>query len=287
MRNLTIYQTKYFRKLVCLVLICTSYVIVYAQHTDSLQQMRLFMQLCNNYKHLPLYINMTIHNTADITVSPLDDTMFNIEFYIQDAGAFIKMGQDVQVINDSLMLFISNKNRRMTLYPNIGNSGLTEQVNKFTAIFLQDSSVEKFSRKYEVVMPEDITTVAGTGNVKIKSRSLVIGSTMPKETIELVYKKSISQLEKVVDTRYKLMQVDSLTYVKFLQNPVYVNRVLHPSKFLFFVVRQCTLTYMYNEISNTSNMQLPVLMNDCIVKETTGHYIPAKAYESFILTENL
>lgn len=264
---------------------------MYAQTADTLSVLKLFMQVCNSYKQFPLHVNLSVQNSTDISTNPEADTAaYNMEFFIQDKGAYIKMGNNEEVINDSLILIISQKPKHMALYANTKHS-MAEQMTMFTGGLTQDSSLQKFAARYRQDENNSGVTPPGLAVIKIRSRETVLGSMLAKETIEATYKRDSKLPVKVVQLHRKLIPVDSATYVKLLSGNLYAGKLVHPAGHYWFIIKQSVSTYIFNQIDYDVTTQLPLQVDRCIVKKQTPaggeHYQPANGYEMFRLTENL
>lgn len=256
---------------------------------DSLGVLREFMQVCNSYKKLPLHVRLTVQNSADIVTDPAIDTAaFTMEFFIQDKGAYIKLGDNEEVINDSLMLFINHKPKRMSLHANRGLN-MVEQMSRFTGGLMQDSSVQKLAVRYSG-MYADTLLKEGMAVIKLKSKALVIGGILSKDEIEATYKNDSKLPVRLVQVQRKLVPIDSATYAGLIKDTLYEDRLVHPGNGYWFLIKQSVSTYTFNQIDYSNTTQLPLQVSDCIIiKQAPGKasYVTAKEYETFRLIEDL
>jgi hypothetical protein len=234
---------------------------------------------------VPLHVSVNVHSYANINTRAAGDTgTYNIEFFIEGNGAYIKAGGDEMVINDSLVLFIDTRPDRMLLYQNKGH--LADQIKKFSAAFMQDSNLQKMASRYQVFEPADSLNGHGTAVITLQSRGLMRGTVVPRETIEVRYKKDTKQPVLLTQVHRNLIPLDSANYNEMKQNPAYAGKLVHPAAGLFFVIKELTAAYTYNAI-DYGNMQLPLQITNCLIKNPAGHYIPVGKYETFKLLENL
>ena len=260
---------------------------VFAQKTnkkDTLALMRDFMQICNNYKKMPLHVSVTIYRNADVITDAEDTASTVADFFITEKGTYIKMDELEQVVNDSLMLFISNNTKRMILYPN--NAFVAAQLNNYIGIQLQDSSLQKIANKYTASLILSGGGGQGLNIIEVQSRNKIINTSLPKETIQVKYDTVTKQLLEVEQVFRKLIPLDSSDYKSLLLKPEYAGKLVTTDKNGFFLINKHTTRYIYKSIESNDNITLPVQMNSCVTKNAGGKYAAAKRYEGFALMEN-
>jgi len=251
---------------------------------DQIALIREFIQICNSYKKVPLHLSVTIHRNADVITSAIDTASTSAEFFISEKGTYIKMDELEQVVNDSLMLLISNNAKRMVLYPN--NTPVGAQLNNNMGIQLQDSSLEKIAKKYNASLISSREGEQGSHIIEVQSKNKILNTSLPKEAIRVKYDTSTKQPREVEQVFRKLIPLDSLEYKNLLLKPEYAEKLVATDKNGFFLVNKHAITFIYKSIESNNNIILPVQLDSCITKNTSGQYAVAKRYEGFMLTGN-
>jgi len=269
-----------------IVTTCLPHARLFAKSEDSLATLRQFIEVCNSYKQIPLHVNIEVRLTADFVTKPQEDTgLFNIDCFVIGNGAYITMGGDTQVMDDSLMLVVSRQSKRMVLSPGTGR--IAEQMKRYTGGIAADASLQKFAAQYETFPPEVALDEAGTRSIQIKSRAFVLGTRLAKETIRLRFREDTKRPVELVQVHRKILLLDSADYEKLKAEPLYAGKLVHPTGGVFFLLKESTSTYTYKLFEFGTGVKLPLQVGSFIVKQATGHYAPAKGYESFQLSENL
>jgi hypothetical protein len=273
-----ILRKKYTASLYLLVLAIAWPGAGYSQATDTLATMRAFIKLCNVYQTLPVQVALQLQHSSNMIRSREDTATVSIRFHLQAHGSYTQYGELEQVANDSLLLLISHVAHRMILYPN--QSSVANRLRLSAAVLAGDSSIEKMVKKYKAKAAEP-------GSIVVSSRSLLYGTDLPAETIEARYDKVLQQLAEIIQVQRSLVPVDSATYQNLLQDASFTGKRLQIEKQGFFVIREQTATYRYVQIAHREDQPLPVQISDRIARKEAGVYAPVKAYEGFILNQNL
>jgi len=250
---------------------------------DSMAVFKQFVQVCVGYNQLPMHVNMLVQNTADIVTTPQQDsTAYNVDFFLLDKGLYIKAGEDEQLINDSVIVSISRRLKRMAVRPNKTHS-VAEQMKLVMGRFSQDSSLEKLSAKFTVVLAPGLA--GETNSIRLVSKAVLPGSQLPKQRMEAVYKKDTKLPVSVEYVRTKLVAIDSTAYAQLLKDPGYNSKLVATGNGYFFLIKSAFTRYVFNAI-DYSNVSLPLQVSDCIRKNASGHFVPAPGYELFKISEN-
>src|SRR5436305_1444655 len=85
---------------------------------DTLSTLRTFMTVCNSYKQLPLQLEVALRRSTNLVTGQEDTMKVNVRFCLQKEGSYVGFGELEQLTDDSLLLLVSNKLKRMILYPN-------------------------------------------------------------------------------------------------------------------------------------------------------------------------
>jgi hypothetical protein len=249
--------------------------------TDSLYALKQFIQISNSYKQLPMHAIMQIQNSSDFVSNTQDTASTQAEFYLSQHGSYVKTSEMEQLSDDSLMVLVNNGPKRIIVLPN--KQSVEARIKDYMGIQLADSSLEKAARKYTAAI---LPTENGIAAIELTSRELAYGSTMPKEQILIRYNASTQKPLALIQSREKLVKIDSAQYAVFTQNPQYKNKLLAPQKQgrqYYFLLKSQALTYTYKKMESGNSIQQPVHISDRIQKNSNGDYAPAKGYEAFIV----
>jgi len=257
-----------------------------AQQKDSTAALKQFMDVCNSYKQVPLHAGITVRTNADIVTSPDDTTHYTIEFYIHNNDAYVKLNGEEEVINDSLMLFISHKLKSMTLYPNT-TGHVAAQLSSFTGMLLQDSAITKMAGRYQADILPGKASAPGTAIIQVKNRLLVPGTSLPKETIEVVYNSNTRQPVSLVQLQRKMIPLDSATYTAMVQKAMYPGKLIHIAKDYYFLMKELSTEYLFTHIDYDATTQLPLQMNQCVAKDRQGKYVAADGYRMYRFSDEM
>jgi len=255
-----------------------------AQKIDTLASLKQFVQVCNNYKKVPLHISLNIYKTADVPASAEDTAFSKAEFFITGKESYVRLNNLEQMVNDSLMLLVNNDARQMILYAN--NTPVNMRLSAYLGLQMQDSSLQKMAQNYTAVQIA-AEKEGDTAVIELKSRAVIGATALPKETVQVTYSKSSYVPFRVVVEDRKLIPLDSVGYNTLLVTPKYAGKLINPGKDNFFLVNTHTTTFIYNVMSYSNDVLYPAEINDRVVKDGEKHYVPAKGYETFRVIDNL
>ncbi len=251
------------------------------QREDSLSNMRLFMKVCNAYKQLPLQLELEMRNFTNLVTRDEDTSRIHARFFIHENGSYIEFGELEQVANDSLLLLVSNKLKRMILYGH--RISMPDQFKKYLGIQLKDSSLMQLAAKYTAY---PAPSEKDTSVMEVNSRSLLFHTSLSKESIRVKYNPSNFQLLGIVQTTRSLVPVNREVYNEYVAKEEYKEKLLNVSDSDFFIIREQVSAFEYNRITHQQGDQLPVRVSDRIVGDAAGKYSPAPKYQDFLLTQN-
>ena len=250
-----------------------------AQTNRNLDVFKEFLNVCNSYKQLPLYLSAELKKTYNMPSVGDDSSEKRVEFYVLADGAYIHYGDYEQVINDSLALVVLGDIKQMVLSRN--TSPVSEQLKLLTGQPQGDSSISSLGERYE---GKKITLAENKASIEINSKGKVQGTSISRESIEIVFDPKTSNPEKVVTIKRFLVPVpaeEAATGNKIVKE----NLIEIPGKGSFFLYEEKT-SFSYKQIDHNNKIQLPVVMGDRIIKTGDGDYIPVKMFENFSVIQN-
>jgi hypothetical protein len=112
---------------------------------DSHGVMRRFLQVCNDYKQLPIQVDVEVRRTSNLILSRADTGEENVSFYLCKEGSYIVMGTVEQLGNDSLLLLVNKSTRRMILMAN--HQSVSARLKQTLGLDLRDSAVDILTAK--------------------------------------------------------------------------------------------------------------------------------------------
>ena len=227
-----------------------------APRPDTLKTIGTFIGVCNSYKQLPLQLSLQIDRSSNLPMRPEDSMRTVAVFYLKQEGAYIRMGELEQVVNDSLLLLVSTTMKRMILYPN--RTSTASQLKKYLQLSFGDSSIARVAARYRVGMEKED---ADSSVIELTSRSVLSGTALPKEVIRMSYRK------------------EGLVPIRLIQTERQID--LSTKNILEKVT-----TYTWLAITHKKEEQLPVSIGDRIGIDQSEGYRPLKAYSDFVLIKN-
>jgi hypothetical protein len=249
-----------------------------AQQADTVSALRQYINASNAYKRVPMYTSALLTTSSNLAVtggSP--DTTIVAESYLVKDGAYIKFGEMEQLVNDSLLLMVSNNSRHMMLVAN--KMAISASLKNSPDEKMQDSSIDKMIKKYTaVVEPEQ----KGIITITVNTRMILAGTSQARETVVFRYKKKDGEPVDVKQTRRMLVSIDSSQYNSFAEIDKNKPYLIEQGDAYFFVREQVS-DYQYKKIEYGDKVHLPVQISDRVVKNAAGEYVPAKGYETFII----
>ncbi len=265
---------------ILLTMLLFTVTFIQAQKTDTLAPLRDFVTINTSYKQMPLYLNIEMKNSTNFITGAEDTMTIRGEFFLRKENSYVHFGEFEQVVNDSLALLVSNGLQQMILYTNA--APVVKQMKNMMGMAFPDSSVRNLAGKYAAIVKEQSKQ---SGEITLRSRAVLYGTSLPKETIALQYdsQKKIPQL--VTTLKRSLLRLDSLQY-KQLQNETALSDKLLALEGSYFLIKEQVTAYVYNKIEQNTVAKVPVQISDRINKNEEGEYVPVKKYEAYRLSAN-
>lgn len=271
------------KKLLIVTVLCWQQAVLtaQAQQSDTLAGLKTFLQVCNTYKKLPLQMNLSVQNATNLVTSKEDTIQAKATFYLQQHATYIRFGELEQVANDTLMLLVSDNLKQMMLYNH--QQSVADQLKQYLGF--QDGSLQQMAARYTAnILPLQNDTAC----IELTSRQPLMHTTLPRESIRVVYDPKSGDPFRVEQLRRTLVPLDEETYNNFVTDTAWQGQLLKltEKETLFFVIRQKTSCYIYENISHHPEDKVPVTIPDRIAASDAGKYTPAKAYADYLLTMN-
>jgi hypothetical protein len=256
----------------------------YAQHktNDSLFALREFVQLRQIYIHLPVELNIHVQNSANPITNAGDSLRADMDVYYDHHNFYMKSEGLEEIVNDSLIVMVNNPAKNVLLYPN--NQEIIVNMEKSAMPIMPDSSIEALAKKYA----SSVSTLSqDQKRIELKSREIVYGTALPRESIIIIYRGSSFQPIEFRRTKTLLLPMDSATYNSLMKDPAYDGKLVSTSVSqgnLFFLVKELTTSYRFDKI-NYGVQSPPVTENNRVIKGPNGDYIVAKGFEEYVLSK--
>ena len=250
-----------------------------AQQKDSVQTMRRFLKLCQVYKQPPLHLSLEYTASVNLAALPEEERVEQAEFYVTSTGGYIKFGELEQLVNDSAALLVSEKMQRMILYTSAAS--VIALMKKTAVVPVPELSVKKLCDGYRVStgsLPD------GTKNIVLESRSRLPETSFPKETLELRYDAVAEVPVRIVVVQRGLVPIQRSEYEEKIGQKEWKGKLFKAEED-YYAVKEKTETYVYKKIEHEASVKIPVRFEERIIKNESGKYVPVKAYENYILTE--
>lgn len=266
--------------LVCAVLISKP-ALLNGQTTDSLSLIKRFLTAGNDYKSYPLYLELEVSNATNHLVNEDDTATVVGHFYMRSEASYVQFGEVEQLINDSFALLVSSKLQQMILFkdPQI----IANQLKAITGSVWQDSSVALIAEKFTVQPLEQRGDVSA---IRLDSRRLLSGTSLPKESIEFHYNFKATRPERMRTVKRTLLPLTKEQYESLKEKGDGNVQLVVFEGSGFFLVRELATTFTYKQISHDKDLKIPVLMSQRIVKDGDGVFLPVQAFQSYMLTVN-
>jgi hypothetical protein len=247
---------------------------------DTLAPIRDFIKISTGYKQVPLYLDLEMKSFTNFITQEADTAAIRGEFFLRNENSYVRFGEFEQVVNDTVAVMVSNNLQQIVVYKNAGP--IIKQMKGMMGMTFPDSSVKNLSLKYSSSAK---TVSSQTVMVELKSRFLLPGTQLPKETITLEYSKQNNIPEKITTVRRNLMQLDSLQYLQLQQEPSLIAYLLALEGSYFLIKEQAT-AYVYRKIDYGNVVEVPVKVSDRIVLSGEGEYIGVNGYHTYRLIIN-
>lgn len=247
-----------------------------AQQTDSLAGLKLFMKVCNSYKQLPVQVDVDIMHSANFILNADDSAHMQAKFNLRKEGSYIALGEMEQIANDSIILLVSAKMKRMLVYTH--QHSVAEQMQLSLGLQLKDSSLQRIAGRYTVGSTKGAND---TAEISLSARTLVRLTSLPAETVRVRYDPVSLRPYEIRQVKRSLHRLTEADYRLLSQeSSVGEGKLVHSDSSYFFVREQLSV-FRYDRISHLQDLPLPVTMDDRITKDGNGNYQPVNKYEAY------
>lgn len=239
-----------------------------AQGNNPNAAIRRFVRMLNMEGKTPLDIHVQIRYSANLQTLPDDTLNIQGEFYLRSHAGYVRMGEQEQILNDSMVLIISDNLQRMILYPKA--KAMVNYMRNLPGMQWSDSSIKQLSLQFKV-------SDESKGRLTLNSKQLLPGTKLPQSSYVLDYDTAIAKPMELSMTQRILVGVDSLQYGTLKQDPSYVSN-LFTKEGLYFFIKEKKLTVLYKKIEQPETDALPVTMSDRIEWTNEGQVRPVGKY---------
>lgn len=247
---------------------------------DTLAPVRQFLHICNGYKKLPVQLEVDISTTSNWLTSPSDTAHVRARFNLSTQGTYVSMDGMEQLANDSLLLLVNHRTKRMILYPN--HESVTSRLQHYLGQQMVDSSVTQLADKYRLGKNNKETDTAIIG---LNSRLRLFHSTLAKQEIQVKYDPTTQQPYEVSELERSLVPVDDSIYRAVVNLEEWAGKTVSVGDSSFYLVREQTRLFRFRSIIHIPDSDPPVHMSDRIVATLPGKYQPVKTYAEYRLTQ--
>lgn len=252
-----------------------------AQKKDPLAAIKEFMEICNSYKQMPLYLDVEVLQTASSVTGGTDTMRSHAEFFLKKGDSYIRFGAFEQLVNDSVALLVSDSLQRMIVYPDA--APVLSRMKAMTGMQTSQASLTGLAKKYRA---EKKRAPGGAGNIVLSSRDLVHGTSLPEESVELEYDPKAKTPQKISTVKRSLLLVDEAVYETLRSRPELEGKLLKTENNEHYLVRERSAVFVYKKITHEGQMKLPATIADRISRNKNGGFEPVKGYENYQLTVN-
>lgn len=251
---------------------------VWAQ-ADTLAPFRKFVHLCSDYRQVPVQLEMELRSSSNLVLSPADTVRLTARFVLCQHGSYIDMDGMEQLGNDSLLLVVNPKTKRMLLYPN--HQSVPARL-EFLGRQLQDSSVPQLAEKYLV---KDEERLRDTATIELESRANLPYTSVPAGYLEVSYEPATGRPYVITMVEHRLVPVTDSIYKRAAGRPEWIGKTVSVKDSSFFLIRELTRALHFRKIEHRPETDPPVRVSDRIVADVTGSYRPVKDFEAFRLIQ--
>lgn len=233
-------------------------------------------------KQWPVQINLHFLHRSTPAMTERDSVGTDMNLYYDQHEFYMQAEGMEQIANDSDLVMVNNAARMIKVFPN--NGLLFSNRANNVASFLPDTSFEKLSQRFLATMQED-----GRPNrqIVLQSRDRISGTDLEKEVINVSYNAGNYQPLHYKSIRRTVAPVDSVTYSKLAEDPVWKGRLINSKsnagQFFFVVKEQVTECRFVN--INYEQKTSPVHVHDRVVKSVSGEYQPAKGFDLYNVSQ--
>lgn len=245
------------------------------EHHDSLKTVSLFMQICNNYKTLPLQANVKIVQQANIITTREDTITLEASFYLQNNASYIRLGEVEQLVNDSLMTLVNHRVKRILVYKN--GSTVANRLDNYIGVQLQDSMLQEVFKIFSVAAFH----IKDTPAIRLDSRRVLVRTLNPKETVEIKYNPANMQPYEVMQIKREIIKINQALFNTLSQDHAFAGKTFEQDN-EFYAVKELSTLFIYERIEH-KNENTPVAVGDRVLKDKEGAFIAATGFEDYVL----
>jgi hypothetical protein len=153
----------------------------------------------------------------------------------------------------------------------------------FTGMQGIDSSILELSKKFTA---QWLPAAGNTASITLTGRSLLYGTSLAKESLELQYDAEKKQPLKMITIKRSLLPVSEDNYKALAEQGTATSKLVSIAGKGHFLVKEQTGTFIYKKITHNADMPLPATIGDRIIQNEQGGFTPVKAYEAYAVTLN-
>lgn len=230
--------------------------------------MRRFVRMLNMEGKTPLDMHLQINYSVNLQTQPDDTLNMQGEFYLRSHASYVRMGEQEQLLNDSMVLIVSDNLQRMILYPRA--KAMVDYMRNLPGMQWSDSSIKQLALQFKV--SEESKT-----QLVLSSKQLLPGTKLPRSNYVLYYDAETAKPIELSMTQRILVGVDSLQYGALKQYPSYDSN-LFTKEGMYFFIKEKKLTILYKKIEQPDTDALPVTIGDRIEWTKEGQIKPVGKY---------
>jgi hypothetical protein len=254
-----------------LILLSLFSMTVQAQKKKPAAAMQQFTKSLASMSEAPVNMQLTIVNHSDVIFDDNDRFSMQAVVHLQKASSYVRFGEIEQLATDSLLLIVSDSLEQLILMPRDANA-ISNQLTALPGMKKGDLTPDALNKKYTAEFVE--------GDISLKSRALLTGTSLPRESIRLSLDKSSLDPFELKMIRRSLVPIDSTQAESLKQElPDGSSRLVTAGTRLFFIKETAT-SFIYRQIDRTVK-ELPIHIQDRVQKNEAGQWEPVKSYEAY------
>jgi hypothetical protein len=263
-----------------LTLLALAAVIPATAQTDTLAGIRHFLKVCNDYKQLPVQLEVEISKSTNLVLSKEDTGLEKAGFYLEKDGSYIVVGDMEQIANDSLLLVVNKATKRMIVAAN--SQTVAARLRQMLSMQGKDSTVLQLAGGFLAV--ESVRS-RDTAIIDLKSRTMLLHSVLPREEIKVWYYSRTTKPIKVVTVKRSLLPVSNSVFKEASARAEWVDKTVAVGDSSFFLIKEQQTVFSYRRVMHEASDGLPVRVSDRLVAEGPGKYRPAGSYADYVLSK--
>ncbi|UAY53239.1 hypothetical protein [Ferruginibacter albus] len=252
-----------------------------AQQKNNVAIIKEFMEICNNYRKIPLQLSLEYNQGTNYILDKSDTGSVKANFILDSNKSYMQFGEIEEMANDSTALIISNPIKHMTLFKN--TKQLQQQLQKMTGMILSDSMILKWNEKYKATKSNISTIIT---EIKLSSRTLLKETNFSEEEIKMLFNSETNEPEQVTKLTRQLVSIDSTVYQQLLIKPTMEEKLIVTKKNKYYVVKEQISTYIYKNIQHQTGILVPDIA-ERIRKNEQGQYVSINKYSQYQISTNI